>query len=282
MENVIEVRDLEKSFQNQLALKKVSFQVRKGETIGFLGPSGSGKTTTIKILTAQLHATAGEVKVFGEPIAKLKDPIYMKRIGILTDNSGLYERLSIYDNLALYCDLYEVDKKRINEVLTTVNLIEESKKIVQKLSKGMKQRVTLARAMLHKPDLLFLDEPTSALDPVNTMHIHQGLKKLNEEGTTIFLTTHDMQEAETICDRVAFLHNGEISLIDTPENIKTQQSTSSISLLLRNNRKVVVQKDEAGAKEIYNYIKDGEIVTIHSDEPTLGDVFVKLTGRELS
>ena len=184
--------------------------MKKGETIGFLGPSGSGKTTTIKILTAQLHPTAGEINVFGKPINKLKEPSFMKRIGILTDNSGLYERLTIFDNLSLYCDLYEVSKDRIDEVLESVNLRNEKNKQVQKLSKGMKQRATLARAILHKPDLLFLDEPTSALDPVNTKHIHEGLRKLSEEGTTIFLTTHDMHEAEEFCDRVAFLHDGEI------------------------------------------------------------------------
>ncbi|MEK4031393.1 ABC transporter ATP-binding protein [Pseudobacillus sp. FSL P4-0506] len=281
MENVIEVKKLVKSFENNMALKNVNFEVKKGETIGFLGPSGSGKTTTIKILTAQLHPTAGEVKVFGESINKLKDPSYMKRIGILTDNSGLYDRLSIFDNLALYCDLYEVDKSRIDEVLEAVNLINDKKKPIQKLSKGMKQRVTLARAILHKPDLLFLDEPTSALDPVNTKHIHEGLKKLNREGTTIFLTTHDMQEAETLCDRVAFLNNGEIKLLDTPQNIRAQQENSSITLLLKGNRTVVVDKDEEGAEKIHQYMKDGEILTIHSNEPTLGDIFVQLTGRNL-
>ncbi|RJS50242.1 ABC transporter ATP-binding protein [Bacillus sp. PK3_68] len=281
MENVIEVKKLVKSFENNMALKNVNFEVKKGETIGFLGPSGSGKTTTIKILTAQLHPTAGEVKVFGESINKLKDPSYMKRIGILTDNSGLYDRLSIFDNLALYCDLYEVDKSRIDEVLEAVNLINDKKKPIQKLSKGMKQRVTLARAILHKPDLLFLDEPTSALDPVNTKHIHEGLKKLNREGTTIFLTTHDMQEAEALCDRVAFLNNGEIKLLDTPQNIRAQQENSSITLLLKGNRTVVVDKDEEGAEKIHQYMKDGEILTIHSNEPTLGDIFVQLTGRNL-
>ncbi|MEI5906309.1 ABC transporter ATP-binding protein [Bacillus spongiae] len=281
MENVIEVQELVKSFDNNVALKNVSFEVKRGETFGFLGPSGSGKTTTIKLLTAQLYPTAGEVKVFGEPIHKLKDHTYMKRIGILTDNSGLYDRLSIYDNLALYCDLYDVNKARINEVLEAVNLTEETKKPVQKLSKGMKQRITLARAILHKPDLLFLDEPTSALDPVNSKHIHEGLKRLNQEGTTIFLTTHDMQEAEVLCDRVAFLNDGEIMLLDTPQNVKLQKENTSISLLLKGNRTIVVNKDEDGAKEIYQYMKDGQILTIHSNEPTLGDVFVQITGRNL-
>lgn len=281
MENVIEVKHLVKSFENKTALKRVDFNVKKGETIGFLGPSGSGKTTIIKILTAQLHPTSGEVKVFNEPIHKLKTPAYMKKIGILTDNSGLYERLSIYDNLALYGDLYEVRKSRINEVLEAVNLSDEKKQIVQKLSKGMKQRVTLARAILHKPDLLFLDEPTSALDPVNTKYIHEGLKKLNEEGTTIFLTTHDMQEAEVLCDRVAFLHDGEIRLLDTPQSLRAREKNISISLVLKGDRTVVVKKDEEGAKAICDYIQTGELLTIHSNEPTLGDIFVRLTGRNL-
>ncbi|MED4071250.1 ABC transporter ATP-binding protein [Priestia endophytica] len=281
MENVIEVKNLVKSFGNKTALKDVSFSVKKGETIGFLGPSGSGKTTTIKILTAQLQPTGGDVKVFGTSLKKLKDPQYMKRIGVLTDNNGLYDRLTVYDNLALYCDLYEIDKRRIHEVLVDVNLVEEKKTRIQKLSKGMKQRVTLARAILHKPQLLFLDEPTSALDPVNTKHIHKGLKRLNAEGTTIFLTTHDMLEAEELCDRVAFLHNGEVRLFDAPEKLRSQHSDSTVSLLLKGQRKVVVETNEEGAKEIYNYMKQGELLTIHSNEPTLGDLFVKLTGREL-
>ncbi|WP_019394965.1 ABC transporter ATP-binding protein [Priestia filamentosa] len=281
MENVIEVKNLVKSFGNKTALKDVSFSVKKGETIGFLGPSGSGKTTTIKILTAQIQPTGGDVKVFNTSLKKLKDPQYMRKIGVLTDNSGLYDRLTVYDNLALYCDLYEIDKRRIHEVLVDVNLVEEKKTRIQKLSKGMKQRVTLARAILHKPQLLFLDEPTSALDPVNTKHIHKGLKRLNAEGTTIFLTTHDMLEAEELCDRVAFLHNGEVRLFDAPEKLRSQHSDSTVSLLLKGQRKVVVETNEEGAKEIYNYMKQGELLTIHSNEPTLGDLFVKLTGREL-
>lgn len=282
MENVIEVKGLAKLFGNKAALKNVNFVVKKGETIGFLGPNGSGKTTTIKILTAQLQATAGEVKIFDQPVKKLKDPSYMKRIGILTDNSSLYERLTIHDNLALYCDLYGVEKGRIHEVLDSVNLLQDRKKRVQKLSRGMKQRVVLARAILHKPDLLFLDEPTSALDPVNMKHIHAGLKQLNAEGATIFLTTHDMQEAEDICDQVAFLNNGEIVMYDTPQNVRTQQKNTTVSLLLKGNRTVTVENNAQGAEEIYEYMKAGQILTIHSNEPTLGDVFEELTGRNLS
>lgn len=282
MENIIEVNQLMKEFGKNVALKNVSFTVKKGETFGLLGPSGSGKTTTIKILTSQLLKTSGEVKVFGEDVRNLKSPSQMKKIGILTDNSGLYERLPVYDNLIFFCRLYGVDESRIDKVLEEVDLVHERKKPIQKLSKGMKQRVTLARSILHQPSLLFLDEPTSALDPVNRKRIHKILEQLNDMGTTIFLTTHDMFEADDICDRVAFLHQGEIQLLNTPQKIRNQFAEPFITLLFNDNKTMVVDKNEEGAKKIYNYMKEGELISIHSMEPTLGDVFVQLTGRDLA
>ncbi|MEK3888567.1 ABC transporter ATP-binding protein [Bacillus sp. FSL K6-3431] len=281
MENIIEVNQLVKSFSNKTALKNVSFDVKKGEIFGFLGPSGSGKTTTIKILTSQLLHTAGHVNMFGGPLSKKKTPSIMQRIGILTDNSGLYDRLTVYDNLLLYCNLYRITEQRISKVLEQVNLASKAKTVVKELSKGMKQRVTLARAIIHKPDLLFLDEPTSALDPVNSKHIHEGLRQLNKEGTTIFLTTHDMVEAEALCDRVAFLHNGEIQALDTPQNLRLHYADSAITVLLKDRRTVSIDNNEAGAEKIYQFIKNGDLLSIHSNEPTLGDIFVKLTGRVL-
>ena len=281
MKNVIEVKNLTKAFSNKVVLKDVTFEVKKGETFGFLGPSGSGKTTTIKILTSQLIHTKGEINIFEEPLQKQTTKNYLKKVGILTDNSTLYERLTVYQNLLLYCKLYEVSKTRIEEVLEDVNLLNDKKTIVQKLSKGMKQRVLLARAFLHKPKILFLDEPTSALDPVNTKHIYKGLRKLNEQGTTIFLTTHDMVEAEELCDRVAFLHQGEIKLLDTPKNLRLQFSQKSISLIVVDGNSVTVKNDEQGAKQISDYMKNGQLLSIHSNEPTLGDIFVQLTGSEL-
>jgi len=279
--NVIEVKNLTKVFGDKVVLKDVTFEVKKGETFGFLGPSGSGKTTTIKILTSQLIHTKGEVTIFDESLQKKTTKDYLKKVGILTDNSTLYERLSVYQNLLLYCKLYEVSASRINEVLEDVNLLSGKKTIVQKLSKGMRQRVVLARAFLHKPKILFLDEPTSALDPVNTKHIYKGLRKLNEQGTTIFLTTHDMVEAEELCDRVAFLHQGEIKLLDTPKNLRLKFSRKSISLIVGEGNSITVKNDEQGAKQISDYMKNGQLLSIHSNEPTLGDIFVQLTGSEL-
>lgn len=281
MENVLEVKSLAKVFGNQTALEDVNFSVKKGETFGFLGPSGSGKTTTIKILTGQLIPTSGEASVFNLKTTSLNKPEHRKRFGVITDNSGLYNRLSIFDNLKLYCDLYEVPLKRINDVLEMVNLAEEQKKIVSKLSKGMLQRVTLARAFLHEPELLFLDEPTSALDPANSKHIHDGLRKLNQKGTTIFLTTHDMSEAEVLCNRVAFLHKGKIQLLDEPKALRRQFSDSSVTIELKDGRELMLEDGAEGAKEIYDYMSQGQVVSIHSNEPTLGDIFVEVTGREL-
>lgn len=282
MENIIEVQSLEKIFANQTALEDVNFHVKKGEIFGFLGPSGSGKTTTIKILTGQLNHTSGKVIVFGESVAEMKKGNTRKKIGVLTDNSGLYERLSIYDNLKLYCDLYEVPLKRIAEVLAIVNLENEKKKAVSKLSKGMLQRVTLARTLLHEPKLLFLDEPTSALDPVNSQHIHNGLRELQARGTTIFLTTHDMNEAEILCDRVAFLNKGQIRLMDEPGKLRKKYSDSTVTVELKNEEKVILKTTDEGAQQLFEYMSSNSVAAIHSNEPTLGDIFVEVTGRKLS
>ncbi|MCR8643425.1 ABC transporter ATP-binding protein [Paenibacillus sp. N1-5-1-14] len=282
MENIIEVNGLEKSFATFEALKHVSFHVKKGEIFGFLGPSGSGKTTTIKILTAQLKATSGSAYVFGVPTSQLQDPKYRKKIGIITDNTSLYGRLSVYDNLKMYCDLYDVPESRIKEVLAMVNLVGEEKKVVSKLSKGMTQRIILARAFLHEPELLFLDEPTSALDPVNTKHIYEGLMKLKAKGTTIFLTTHDMQEAETLCDRVAFLNEGEIQLMDEPKKLRYERGSSTMTVVLSDGSEVTLPKGPAGAEELYQYMQANRVVSVETNNPTLGDIFVEVTGRKLA
>lgn len=278
---IIEVDQLMKQFGDKTALKHVSFNINEGEIFGFLGPSGSGKTTTIKVLTSQLLQTSGKVKVFGKEIMRVNDSDHKRRIGVLTDNSMLYERMTVNDNLELFCKLYDVHVKRVSEVLEEVNLASEGKTIVKKLSKGMKQRVTLARAILHKPQLLFLDEPTSALDPVNALNIHDSLRKLNREGTTIFLTTHNMAEAETLCDRIAFINEGVIQALDTPEQLRLMHHDHSLTVVVQDEGKIVLEQSEQSALRISEWMRAGRLLSIHSNEPTLGDIFVKMTGREL-
>lgn len=281
MTTIIDVMNIRKQFGKTDALKEVSFSVNKGETFGLLGPSGAGKTTLIQMLTRQLKQTSGEIQIWNTPINQLKQRDFRKQFGVLSDNSGLYTRLSVYENLKIFCDLYDVPYRRIDEVLEIVQLAHEKKKPTAKLSRGMKQRVLLARTILHEPTLLFLDEPTSALDPVNTQHVHAGLRALTEQGTTILLTTHDMSEAESICDRVAFLDRGSIQLLGTPEALQHQFSDRSITMTTVDGQRISIEHSPTQATEIYDTMKNNEVVTMHSNEPTLGDIFVQVTGRKL-
>lgn len=277
----IDVNKVQKTFGKFVALEDVSFSINKGEIFGFLGPSGSGKTTMIKILTAQLERTAGHARVLGLDAIEMKKSLNRDKFGILTDNSGLYGRLSIEENLILFSTLYNSPKSAVNEALSFVNLTNERKKKVNQLSKGMIQRVTLARAILHKPELLFLDEPTSALDPVNTEHIYSGLRKLNKMGTTIFLTTHDMQEAETLCDRVAFLHKGEIQMIGQPSELKKRFRDETMTVELESGEQHIIPMDGTKAPELLKWMQNGQVSRITTNEPSLGDIFVSMTGSEL-
>jgi ABC-2 type transport system ATP-binding protein len=281
METVIDVQHLKKVFNREAALQDVSFTIKKGEIFGFLGPSGSGKTTTIKILTAQTEKTAGDVLLFNRPASEMKYSQNRQRFGILTDNSGLYTRLSIEENLLLYSNLYQLPNTAVKEALDFVNLYAERKKKVSQLSKGMIQRVTLARAIMHKPELLFLDEPTSALDPVNTQHIYNGLRRLNELGTTIFLTTHDMSEAEILCDRVAFLHQGKIRAIGSPKQLKKEFGDETITVELKNGQSETIQNGDQDAQKLFQWMQKNAVTRIYTNEPTLGDIFMQITGSDL-
>lgn len=274
------MRNVDKHFKENHVLKEISFSVDEGEIFGFLGPNGAGKTTTIKILTNQLLPSGGEIKLFGKNIRSLKNNIF-KDIGVLSDNSGVYERISVYENLKVFADIHNINKKEIDILLEKVNLIDHKKKIVKKLSRGMKQRLTLARTLIHKPKLLFLDEPTSSLDPGTSNEIHKLLEELKQEGTTIFLTTHRMEEADKLCDRVAFLNNGEIVLTGNPEQLKLQYAENIIEVLLENDQKMNVSKDVEGINRILKWMQEGKVLSIHSKEPNLEEIFLRLTGRDL-
>ncbi|MDL4839908.1 ABC transporter ATP-binding protein [Aquibacillus rhizosphaerae] len=281
MNNAIEVNGLRKVFDQNAAIEDVSFFVKPGEIFGLLGPSGSGKTTTIKILTGELEQTAGDVNVLDVHSQSFGTSDFKSKIGILSDNSSLYERLTIYDNLKLFCKLYDAPLEQIDVMLDVVNLREESKKTVSKLSKGMKQRVLLAKALIHKPKLVFLDEPTSALDPGNVAHIHRGLQKLNEAGTTIFLTTHDMEEATELCDRVAFLDKGKLQELGNPDELRYKYSTHAFHVETFAGERLVIENESGNANKIKELIENGEVKAMQTDNPTLGQIFLKITGKEL-
>lgn len=277
----IVIRNISKSFNEKCVLDEVNLKIKEGEIFGLLGPSGAGKTTLIKILTGQLKPDRGEGKIFGKSCSRLDREDY-KMIGMVLDNSGLYDRLSCYDNMLLPARIYGVDKKRIEELLKRVGLEDAAKKAVEKLSKGMRQRLVLARAMLHSPKLLFLDEPTSGLDPAVTQTIHGLLQELKQEGTTIFLTTHNMDEAYRLCDHVALLNDGRIVEYGVPEELCRKYNTQNIITILCKDKSMVKLKNtRENADKIMGYFQDECVESIHSSEPNLETVFVKLTGRRL-
>jgi len=214
----IRIQHISKEFHSTVVLKDLNAVLHKGEILGFLGPSGAGKTTTIKILTGQLKLTKGDAYVLDIHCDNIDETIY-EQIGIVTDNSGIYERMSVYDNLKYFSKILNVSKERIDVLLKRVGLFEHKMKLASQLSKGQKQRLILARAILHTPKILFLDEPTSGLDPSTALTIHNLLLELKHEGMAIFLTTHNMEEATKLCDHVALLNEGVIVEYGSPKEL---------------------------------------------------------------
>lgn len=278
----IRLEHISKKFRDGLVLKDIDAKLNKGEILGFLGPSGAGKTTTIKILTGQLKQTSGEAYILGINSQNIDETIY-EQIGIVTDSSGIYEYLSVYQNLEYFAKILKVEKERIKEVLKQVGLIEHRKKIAGKLSKGQTQRLVLARAVLHKPKILFLDEPTSGLDPSTALEIHKMLLQMKNEGMAIFLTTHNMEEATKMCDHVALLNEGIIVEYGTPKEICLKYNkVRKYSIQLEDGSEHLLEQDAKSIGQITDWMTENKIQTLHSCEPTLESVFLEVTGRELS
>ena len=273
---MIIVKNVTKKFGQKIALEEISFEVKKGEIFGFLGPSGSGKTTMIKILTGQLNADSGQTELLGKVSEKLT-PADLEQIGLVSDTSGFYEKLSLYKNLQAYAKLYGKPNARVDEVLKQVDLYDSKNLAAEKLSTGMKQRMFLARALINKPQVLFLDEPTSGLDPTTSKKIHELLLDLKEAGTTIFLTTHDMNEATLLCDRLSLLNRGHLIEYGTPASIiQKYNHEKKVQLTFVDETHTQITFEELGQTDL------AQVVAIHSCEPTLEEIFIQLTGEKLN
>lgn len=282
---MIEVKDLTFSYgKDKQALHGLNFSVKDGEIFGFLGPNGSGKSTTQKILTGILKGHGGIVSLFGKDIRSAHTQEFFQKIGVLFEFPYLYTNLSALDNLHYFASFYPAEQTRdAEEILDELEFKKDFlKKPVSSYSKGMRQRVSMARALISNPKLLFLDEPTSGLDPAGAVLFRKIIEKERQKGTTVFLTTHNMLDADLLCDRVAFISNGNIVVLDSPRNLKEQNSNRSIIIDYlyqgkREEQTLEAQELKAGIPFVYD-----ELLSVHSQEPTLEDMFIQYTGRGLT
>lgn len=277
------VKDLRFSYTNRPFIENMSFDVRKGEIFGFLGPSGAGKSTLQKILTGLLANYQGSVKVNGVE-AKNHNNSFYEDIGVDFEFPSLYEKLTARENLRFFASLY---KKSLDagELLKSVGLLNDADKRVSDFSKGMKSRLNFVKALIHDPQILFLDEPTSGLDPSNARLMKDIILKQKAKGKTILLTTHNMYDAAELCDRVAFIVDGSLRALDTPRNLIMAKGASIIRYTYLQDGKEK-QREVAinltGEDELLQkLLKENRLLSIHSSEPTLNEIFVEITGRRL-
>lgn len=270
--------------KNEHTLKNISFEVGNAEIFGFLGPSGAGKSTTQKVLTGVLKNYSGSVKLNNKEISSI-DKNFYENIGVAFEFPNLYLKFTALENLQLYSSFYTCEQFSIDELLKRVGLWDDRNVKVEAYSKGMRMRLNFIRSILHKPHLLFLDEPTSGLDPTNSRMLKDIIKELCSNGTTIFLTTHNMADADELCHRVAFMIDGKLPVIDSPENLKLQYGKKSVKVGFRENSHIEHAEFDLlglGQNNFFRELIDQkQVETIHTQEATLEDIFIKVTGTQL-
>lgn len=281
---MIEARELRRSFKTKEAVAGISFTARRGEIFGLLGPNGAGKTTTIRLLTGQIDPSSGSAIVAGCDVVRERARL-KQCIGVVFEEQNLYERLPAYNNLAFSCWLYGLPNSRIDEVLEMVRLRDRAKDRVSTYSNGMKQRLMIARALLHRPPMLFLDEPSRGLDPISAREVRRAVQQLCQEGMTILLTTHLMEEADQLCSRVAFIVNGQLVANDTPRNLKIAHGEREILVTLKEEqgeqsmRELTLHIDDAADQtQLAQWMAQGRVLAVHSREATLEEVFIEVAG----
>jgi ABC-2 type transport system ATP-binding protein len=279
----VEVEDLTKHYGDVRALDGVSLKAAPGEIFGLLGHNGAGKSTMIRILTGRAKPTSGRAQVLGHEVPRHLEAI-RGQINLVAETPNVYERATAKENLELFCALYGLPKTRVAETLEQVRLSGVARRKVKTFSTGMRQRLVLARALLNTPRVLFLDEPTRGLDPQSARDLHDIITTLARGGATIFLTTHDMNEADELCQRVAFLAQGKIVALDTPRALKLSlgHAAPEVEVVLDDGTDLRLKLDEPrDARELQELIGARRVRSVHSLEPTLADVFIHLAGRSL-
>jgi ABC-2 type transport system ATP-binding protein len=272
---------LTKHYREVKAVDGISFTVARGEIFSLLGHNGAGKTTTIRMLTCRIKPSSGGAEVAGFSCAAEPERI-KPRINLVSQDQNLYERMSGRENLAFFARLYGTPAGRVAELMQVVGMTEVAGRRVKTYSGGMKQRLLIARALINHPEVLFLDEPTAGLDPASAKEVRTLIKDLSRAGTTVFLTTHYMEEADQLSDRVAFLAHGKIVALDTPRELKLRYGQRTATVLLENRSENTIALGSADdAARMATWMRDGKVLTVHSQEGTLEDVFIALAGRAL-
>ncbi|MEN4013102.1 MAG: ABC transporter ATP-binding protein [Bellilinea sp.] len=281
----IRAENLTYCYGDLVAVDHINFEVSEGEILGFLGPNGAGKTTTVKLLTGQMRPKEGKASLLGMDITRQTEKI-QAQIGVCFEIANLYEAMTGVENLKLFAELFGVKEFDPRALLRRVGLGERGKDRVEGYSKGMKQRLMVARALVNQPRILFLDEPTEGLDPVSAESIRSLILAEAEKGVTVFLTTHDMLEADKLCHRVAFINQGKIAALDTPHNLKQQYGKRMVKAQVTGadgrleNREIMLDTSQTAA-DLQHLFSVEKVITIHSEEATLEDIFIKVTGRGL-
>jgi fluoroquinolone transport system ATP-binding protein len=284
---IIEVEALVYSYPGAEApaLKGVSFTVARAEIFGFLGPSGAGKSTTQRVLIGILKGYEGEVRVRGRDLRR-EGPGYYEHIGVGFELPNHFMKLTAVENLRFFASFYNKSTREPRELLAMLGLGEHADKRVDQLSKGMKMRLNFARSLLHDPEILFLDEPTAGLDPMNARVLKDIIVEQKGRGKSIFLTTHNMHDAEELCDRVAFIADGEIKLIDTPRKLRAERARRRVTVEYLEGgqlRSRELPLDDLGWNQGFlELLREREIVSLHSQEPSLEELFIQATGRKLT
>lgn len=280
---MIEVNKLNFSYTKKPFIEDLSFSVAEGEIFGFLGPSGAGKTTLQKILTGLLGGYSGSARVNGEECSRHGSGFY-EEIGVDFEFPTLYEKLSARENLDFFASLYKRRARDPEELLRAVALENDADKKVAAFSKGMKSRLNFIKALLHDPALLFLDEPTSGLDPSNSRLMKDMILEEKRRGKTVILTTHNMQDAAELCDRVAFIVGGRLCALDSPHALIMRKGAARVDYSYEENGEKTAScplSKTGGDERLLRLIREGALRSIHSSEPTLNDIFIEITGRTL-
>jgi ABC-2 type transport system ATP-binding protein len=279
--DAIELHGLGKRYGAITALSELSLTIAEGEIFGLLGHNGAGKTTTVRILTGRSRPTSGSARVLGHDVVRERQRV-KPLINLVFEDQNVYPRMTGAENLRFFADLYGVDRGGAERLLDLVGLREAAGRRAGTYSTGMKQRLLIARALVNRPRVLFLDEPTRGLDPASARGLRTLISSLSSEGATIFMTTHDLEDADELCHRVGFLSEGRLVALDTPRELRLRHGERTIRVLLADGSEPVLRLDDAAdAARLAAWMAAGEVRSAHSQEGTLADVFVALAGRPL-